>query len=161
GARRVRHRRDRRPVLRPRIARGGDGEAEGARVDRRRPVQHLPDDALAGADARGVRQGDPAAVRRRRRVVAAARAGTTHERLRRDDPATEEEEATMKMRVIAVVLGALALTAPAGSSAGPARVAKEFRMSSMMTPQQVVTLRSQPWKVPASVRNAKGTLSGA
>jgi len=67
----------------------------------------------------------------------------------------------MKMRVIAVVLGALALTAPAGSSAGPARVAKEFRMSSMMTPQQVVTLESKPWKVPASVRSAKGTLSGA
>ena len=38
-------------------------EAEGARVRRRRPVQHLPDDALAGSDARGLRQGDHPAVR--------------------------------------------------------------------------------------------------
>ena len=43
-ARRVRDRRDLRPLLRARYARAGDGEAEGARVDRRRPVQHLPDD---------------------------------------------------------------------------------------------------------------------
>lgn len=66
----------------------------------------------------------------------------------------------MKLRVIAVGLGALALIAPAGSSAGPSTVAKNFRMSATMTPQQVVTLQSKPWKVPASVKNAKGSLSG-
>ena len=43
-ARRVRHRRDLRPLLRARHARAGDREAARARVDRRRPVQHLPDD---------------------------------------------------------------------------------------------------------------------
>ena len=43
--------------------RAGDREAEGARVDRRRPVQHLPDDAGPGGDARGVRPRHPAAVR--------------------------------------------------------------------------------------------------
>ena len=66
----------------------------------------------------------------------------------------------MKLRLIAVGLGALALIAPAGSSAGPARVAKNFHMSATMTPQQVVTLESKPWKVPASVKNAKGNLTG-
>jgi hypothetical protein len=66
----------------------------------------------------------------------------------------------MKLRVIAVGLGALALVAPAGSSAGPSRVARNYRMSATMTPQQVVTLQSKPWKVPASVKNAKGSLTG-
>jgi len=66
----------------------------------------------------------------------------------------------MKMRLVAVGLGALALIAPAGSSAGPSSVAKEFKMSASMTPQQVVTLESKPWKVPASVKNAKGKLTG-
>ena len=46
-ARRVRHRRDLRPLLRDREHRAGDGEAAGARVDRRRPVQRLPDDRRA------------------------------------------------------------------------------------------------------------------
>jgi len=66
----------------------------------------------------------------------------------------------MKMRLVAVGLGALALIAPAGSSAGPSSVAKEYKMSASMTPQQVVTLESKPWKVPASVKNARGKLTG-
>ena len=37
-------------------------EARGARVDRRRPVQHLPHDARAGRGAAGLRRRDPAAV---------------------------------------------------------------------------------------------------
>ena len=63
-ARRVRHRRDLRPLLRARDHRAGDGEAAGARVDRRRPVQHLPDDRRPGGDARDLRPRHPAAVRR-------------------------------------------------------------------------------------------------
>ena len=44
--------------------RAGHREAEGARVDRRRPVQHLPDDRGPGRDARRLRQGDHPAVQR-------------------------------------------------------------------------------------------------
>ena len=75
-ARRVRHRRDLRPLLRARHRRAGDREAARARVDRRRPVQHLPDDEGPGGDARGVRQGHPAPVQRgRRRRDAATSSG--------------------------------------------------------------------------------------
>ena len=56
-ARRVRHRRDLRPLLRARERRAGDREAEGARVGRRRPVQHLPHDPRPGGGPRRVRQG--------------------------------------------------------------------------------------------------------
>ena len=63
-ARRVRHRRDLRPLLRPRHGRAGDREAARARGDRRRPVQHLPDDARSGGDARDLRARHPAAVQR-------------------------------------------------------------------------------------------------
>ena len=44
--------------------RAGDREAARARGDRRRPVQHLPDDAGPGGDARGLRARHPAAVQR-------------------------------------------------------------------------------------------------
>jgi alkanesulfonate monooxygenase SsuD/methylene tetrahydromethanopterin reductase-like flavin-dependent oxidoreductase (luciferase family) len=54
----VRHRRDRRPFLRARQRRRCNEEAQGARVDRRRPVQHLPHDPWAGGDAEGVRRRD-------------------------------------------------------------------------------------------------------
>ena len=40
---------------RARQRRAGDREAARARVDRRRPVQHLPDDPRAGGDARDLR----------------------------------------------------------------------------------------------------------
>ena len=40
--------------------RAGDREAARARVDRRRPVQRLPDDRGSGGDARGIRQRHPA-----------------------------------------------------------------------------------------------------
>ena len=77
-ARRVRHRRDLRPLLRPRHDRAVDREAAGARVGRRRPVQHLPDDREGGRDARRLRERrDPAvlgrcrlAARHRRAVLA-------------------------------------------------------------------------------------------
>ena len=62
-ARRVRERRDLRPLLRARHARAGDREARGARVDRRRPVQRLPDDRGPGGDARDLRPGDHPALR--------------------------------------------------------------------------------------------------
>ena len=64
-ARRVRERRDLRPLLRDRDRRAGRGEAGAARVDRRRPVQHLPDDRGPGADARDLRPRDHPALRRR------------------------------------------------------------------------------------------------
>ena len=62
-------RRDLRPLLRARHRRAGHREAAGARVDRRRPVQHLPDDARPGGDARDVRPGHPAAVQRGDRIA--------------------------------------------------------------------------------------------
>ena len=55
-ARRVRHRRDLRPLLRPRQRRAGHREAEGARGDRRRPVQHLPHDPRPGGGSGRVRR---------------------------------------------------------------------------------------------------------
>src|SRR5262245_38925416 len=66
----------------------------------------------------------------------------------------------MKMRVIAVGLGAIALAAPAGAGAGSDRSARNFKMSSAMTPDQVVTVRSKPWRVPPTVKRAKGVLTG-
>jgi hypothetical protein len=63
----------------------------------------------------------------------------------------------MNMRVIAVGLSAVALAAPAGSSAG---TATETKLSAAMTPTQVVTPKNKPWPVPASVRQAKGSFSG-
>ena len=65
-ARRVRHRRDLRPLLRARQRRAGDREAEGARVDRRRPVQHLPDDPGPGRGPRRLRERHHPAVLERR-----------------------------------------------------------------------------------------------
>ena len=62
-ARRVRHRRDLRPLLRPRQRRAGDREAEGARGDRRRPVQHLPHDPRPGGGSRRLRERHHPAVR--------------------------------------------------------------------------------------------------
>src|SRR5207248_3184556 len=60
-ARRVRHRRDLRPLLRPRLDRADHGEAARARVGRRRPVRHLPDDGRGRRDVVGLRQRrDPA-----------------------------------------------------------------------------------------------------
>ena len=55
-ARRVRDRRDLRPLLGARHRRAGDGEAARARGDRRRPVLDLPDDPQPGGDARGLRR---------------------------------------------------------------------------------------------------------
>ena len=51
-------RRDLRPLLRARHARAGEREARRAGVDRRRPVQHLPDDRGPGAHARDLRHGN-------------------------------------------------------------------------------------------------------
>ena len=64
-ARRLRERRDLRPLLRARHARAGRREARRARVDRRRPVQHLPDDRGPGAHARDLRPRDHPALRGR------------------------------------------------------------------------------------------------
>ncbi len=50
-ARRVRDRRDLRPLLRDRQPGAGQDQAEGARIGRRRPVQHLPHDPRSGGDA--------------------------------------------------------------------------------------------------------------
>ena len=69
AARRVRHRRDLRPLLRDREHRAGDREAARARVDRRRPVQRLPDDRGPGGDARGVRPRHPARLCQRDRLA--------------------------------------------------------------------------------------------
>src|SRR5260221_1000000 len=55
-ARRVRDRRDLRPLLRPRNAGAAYCEVAGARGSRRRPVQHLPDDRGSGRGATGVRR---------------------------------------------------------------------------------------------------------
>ena len=54
-ARRVRRRRHVRPLLHPRNARGSRREASATRGDRRRPLEHLPDDRGAGADPRDLR----------------------------------------------------------------------------------------------------------
>src|SRR5206468_1468464 len=55
-ARRVRHRRDLRPLLRPRQHRADHREAARARGHRRRPVRHLPDDRARRRDAGRLRQ---------------------------------------------------------------------------------------------------------
>ena len=75
-ARRVRHRRDLRPLLRPRHGRAGEGEAAGARGDRRRPVQHLPHDPRAGGDAAGLRRRDHPRARRASGADSLSRAGS-------------------------------------------------------------------------------------
>ena len=90
-ARRVRQRRDLRPLLRARHHRAGDREAARARVDRRRPVQHLPDDARAGGDARDLRPRHPAAVQRGRGVE------TTDDVRRRWDAAAAGWEAEREL----------------------------------------------------------------
>ena len=54
--RRVRHRRDLRPLLRARQHRADHREAARARRHRRRPVRHLPDDRAGRRDARRLRQ---------------------------------------------------------------------------------------------------------
>ena len=64
--RRVRHRRDLRPLLRDRLGRAVRREAARARGRRRRPVQRLPDDERPGRDARGLRPRHHPAVRGRR-----------------------------------------------------------------------------------------------
>ena len=56
GARRVRHRRDLRPLLRDRRHDADQAEAARARRNRRRPVQRVPDDERAGGDAAGLRR---------------------------------------------------------------------------------------------------------
>ena len=61
-ARGVRHGRDLRPLLRARQRGAGDGETEGARGDRRRPVQHLPHDPWSGGRPHRLRQGHHPAV---------------------------------------------------------------------------------------------------
>jgi hypothetical protein len=66
----------------------------------------------------------------------------------------------MNMRVIAVGLSAVALAAPAGSSAESSTTAKSSKLSAAMSSNQVVTPKNKPWRVPASVRNAKGVFSG-
>src|SRR5512133_880677 len=70
SARRVRDGRALRSLLRPRRRRAGDGEAEGARGRRRRPVQYLPHDAQPGRDARRLRRRDHPAVRPCGRLMA-------------------------------------------------------------------------------------------
>jgi len=59
-----------------------------------------------------------------------------------------------------LALSAVALALPAGSGAGRTVAAKSVSITAAMTPQQVVTPTSKPWRVPAGVRNAKGTFSG-
>ena len=66
----------------------------------------------------------------------------------------------MNMRVIAVGLIAVALGVPAGSSAGSSAAATSSKLSAAMTSKQVVTPKNKPWRVPASVLNAKGAFSG-
>jgi hypothetical protein len=66
----------------------------------------------------------------------------------------------MRIRVIAVALAAVPLALPTGSSAVPSGGTRSFRLSAKMTPEQVVTVASKPWKVPAAVRGASGTLTG-
>ena len=71
GARRVRRRRDVRPLLHPRLGRGSHREAARARGDRRHAVEHLPHDREPRGDAR--------AVRHARSSRSCARRGSRHE----------------------------------------------------------------------------------
>jgi CHRD domain len=63
-----------------------------------------------------------------------------------------------KLRASAIALGTAALLAPALSSAG---TAKSVHLSATMTPKQVVTPKNKPWRVPANLRQARGTFSGS
>jgi CHRD domain len=59
---------------------------------------------------------------------------------------------------LAVAVGAL--TGLAWTDAGDTAVAKTTKLNAAMNPRQVVTVRNKPWKAPAAVANAKGTLTG-
>ena len=89
----------------------------GARVDRRRPVQHLPDDPRAGGDARDVRPRHPAAVQRGHGVE------TTDESRRRWDAAAAgwEAERELVTRATAPVTDALARSASRAADGRRAR----------------------------------------
>ena len=60
---------------------------------------------------------------------------------------------------LALLAGAatVAFALPAVGSAVPA---KAMRLTAAMTPQQVVTPRNRPWRVPADVAGAKGSFTG-
>ena len=60
---------------------------------------------------------------------------------------------------IVVALGVLLVAGSGVSNAGEAASAKTYRLSANMTPRQVVTVRNRPWRVPAAVANAKGSLA--
>ena len=66
----------------------------------------------------------------------------------------------MKVRAIAIALGAVALAVPAAAIAGRSVAEKTMSLSAAMTPQQVVTPKNKPWRAPSDVRNAKGTFTG-
>jgi hypothetical protein len=66
------------------------------------------------------------------------------------------------MKQALVLAAALSLLVTAGSgvsTAAQAAAAKTYGMSATMTPSQVVTPRNQPWRVPAALAKARGTLN--
>jgi hypothetical protein len=63
-----------------------------------------------------------------------------------------------KALVLAVAVGAI-LVLP-GISAGSSASGNTYRVSASMNTRQVVTPKNRPWKAPASVRNARGSLRG-
>ena len=88
--------------------RAGDREAAGARVDRRRPVQHLPDDRGPGRDPRGLRPRHPAAVRPGGRVATHGRAKRRWDASAAAWEAERDAMATVNAPVTAALLAALA-----------------------------------------------------
>ena len=64
-----------------------------------------------------------------------------------------------KALTIAAAVGAI-LSLPSVSAGSSSASTNTFRLRATMTPRQVVTPRNKPWRVPASVRNARGSFTG-
>ena len=67
---------------------------------------------------------------------------------------------TKALAITAAGVTAAILVSPS-VSAGSRASSTTYRLRASMTPQQVVTPRNRPWKVPVSVRNAHGSFTGA
>jgi hypothetical protein len=71
----------------------------------------------------------------------------------------EEVHDVKKALTVAVVLGVSLVGTVGVATAHESASATTYRLSAKMTPGQVVTPRNRPWRVPASLSNARGTFA--
>jgi len=66
-----------------------------------------------------------------------------------------------KIMAVSAVAAAAAILISPSASAGSRASSATYRLRASMTPQQVVTPQNKRWRVPASVRHAHGSFTGA